>query len=411
MSIGVTLVRPSIGDLIESNGVIPHFQPIVSARQRSVMGFEALARGVSGDATPLTAGMLFSMAAEASLTATLERLCCEVSIQGFAALTHSRPDLILFLNLGSWVGSDPSACVAELSHFVERAQLSPHRVAVEILETERESLAQLVAVSDALRASGFLLALDDVGVGHSNLDRIALLRPDVVKIDRGLVTGIDADFFKQEALHCLSSLCRKIGALVVAEGVETAGEAIVALELGADMLQGYYFAPATADGTFRRDNGTVADVDWLAQAFKRHMVGKVEQRRSQQQQLTTVMNSMLRRLALADVGQFEHLLEDTSGEHDDVECVYVLDGGGTQITPTIVAKYFSSRAGILFQPALKGADHSLKDYYYVPLEAGLPRYTSDPYVSLASGHLCRTLSTSFRDRRDDPYVLCIDVLC
>ena len=411
MPVGATVAKPSIGDLIESHGVTAHFQPIVSARQRSVMGFEALARGSTGQSSPLTAATLFRMAEDASLTATLERLCCEVSIQGFSALTRSRPDLILFLNLGSWVGTDPSACVDELNQFVERAQLSPHRIAIEILETKSESLSRLVAVSDGLRASGFLLALDDVGVGHSNLDRIALVRPDVVKVDRGLITGIDADFFKQEALNCLSSLCRKIGALVVAEGVETAGEAIVSLELGADLLQGYFFAPATSDGALKRDNGTVADIELLAHAFKRHMVGKVEHRRSQQRQLTTVMDSLLSRLSLANAGEFESLLQDTSSEHDDVECVYVLDGSGTQITPTIVAKYFSSRAGVLFQPAPKGADHSLKDYYYVPLEAGLTRYTSDPYVSLASGHLCRTLSTAFKDQRAESYVLCIDVLC
>ena len=123
------------------------------------------------------------------------------------------------------------------------------------------------------------------------------------------------------------------------------------------------------------------------------------------------MDSLLSRLSLDDAGEFESLLQDASSEHQDVECVYVLDGAGTQMTPTIVAKYFSSRAGILFQPAPKGADHSLKDYYYVPLEAGLVRYTSDPYVSLASGHLCRTLSTAFKDRRAESYVLCIDVLC
>jgi hypothetical protein len=190
--------------------------------------------------------------------------------------------------------------------------------------------------------------------------------------------GIDGDFFKQKAFHCLSGLCHKIGALVVAEGVETPGEAVAVLELGADLLQGYFFAPATSDGTLTRANGTVADIDSLAQAFKRHMVGKVEHRRVQQQQLTTVIDSLLRRLTLASVDQFEGLLEEISTEHDNVECVYVLDACGTQITSTIAAKYFSGRAGILFQPARRGADHSLKDYYYVPLEAGLPRYTSDP---------------------------------
>lgn len=137
MPIGVTVAKPSIGDLIDSSGVTAHFQPIVSTRQRSVMGFEALARASNGHSSPLTAATLFKLAAEASLTSALERLCCEVSIQGFSALTRSRPDLILFMNLGSWAGTGPAACVDALNQFVERAQLSPHRVAIEILETKK----------------------------------------------------------------------------------------------------------------------------------------------------------------------------------------------------------------------------------------------------------------------------------
>ena len=68
----------------------------------------------------------------------------------------------------------------------------PRNVAVEFLEARLEDVGRFGALADALRKHGFLVVLDDVGAGHSNLDRIPLFRPDVIKIDRSLVTGVEA---------------------------------------------------------------------------------------------------------------------------------------------------------------------------------------------------------------------------
>jgi hypothetical protein len=64
----------------------------------------------------------------------------------------------------------------------------------------------------------------------------------------------------------------------------------------------------------------------------------------------------------------------------------------------------------MFHPARRGADHSLKEYYYILLGVELQQYTTEPYVSLASGSISRTISTSFRDARNRLFVLCIDVV-
>ena len=109
---------------------------------------------------------------------------------------------------------------------------------MEFLEARLEDVGRFGALADALREHGFLVVLDDVGAGHSNLDRIPLFRPDVIKVDRSLISGVGDDFYKQETLKSLVNLSRRIGALVVAEGIETDAEAIVALELGVDLLQG-----------------------------------------------------------------------------------------------------------------------------------------------------------------------------
>jgi hypothetical protein len=65
---------------------------------------------------------------------------------------------------------------------------------------------------------------------------------------------------------------------------------------------------------------------------------------------------------------------------------------------------------VMFQPAPKGADHSLKEYYYILMDVELQKFTTDPYVSLATGNVCRTISTAFRDAANNRlYILCVDV--
>ena len=89
----------------------------------------------------------------------------------------------------------------------------------------------------------------------------------------------------------------------------------------------------------------------------------------------------------------------------------MLDDAGLQVTETVCNTSFARRSGgAMFRPAPEGSDHSLKEYFYVLVDVELPKYTTDPYVSLASGSLCRTISSCFREAASKrTYVLCVDV--
>src|SRR5262249_55981714 len=154
---------------------------------------------------------------------------------------------------------------------------------------------------------------------------------------RSLVANIDSDFHKQETVKSLVGLSRRIGALVVAEGLETEREAIAALELGVDMLQGYLLGEPVPRGSLASEGHTGAkmSIHALAEAFKTHMVRKINQRKVQHRKYNILMNEMLCHLADADVARFEEILQAAIGGYPTVECVYVLDGAGIQITDTI----------------------------------------------------------------------------
>ena len=90
------------------------------------------------------------------------------------------------------------------------------------------------------------------------------------------------------------------------------------------------------------------------------------------------------------------------GKYPSVECVYVLDHAGIQVTDTVCNPSIRRREhGAIFRPAPRGTDHSLKDTYYSLLDVEPDKHTTDPYVSLASGSISQTISTHFRDTRSN----------
>ena len=154
---------------------------------------EALSRGQWSNGRLIAPYDLFKMAAAESLGAELESVCRQTAVETFAGLGARPDELLLFLNLDlAAADDDHEELPAALAALVRGSNLLPRNVAVEFLEERLEDVGRFGALADALREHGFLVVLDDVGAGHSNLDRIPLFRPDVIKVDRSLVSGVEA---------------------------------------------------------------------------------------------------------------------------------------------------------------------------------------------------------------------------
>ena len=121
--------------------------------------------------------------------------------------------------------------------------LHEHDVFLEI--TESVPLSHFDYCSTVLaevRARGIRLAVDDLGAGYSNLKYIADLEPAIVKLDRELVTAVHEHKRLMRLVRALVRLCEDQGAEVVAEGIETEDEYVVARDLGVHYAQGWFVA-------------------------------------------------------------------------------------------------------------------------------------------------------------------------
>lgn len=211
------------------------FQPIVDVVERRIVAHEALVRGPDGEG----AASILAQVTPETLYA-FDQACRTQAIQRAVQLGLPARLNINFLPNAVY---EPLACIQATLAAARQNGFALDRLTFEMVETENPTdPSHLRRIVETYRQIGFRIALDDYGTGHSGLLRLAEFRPDGIKIDRQLVTGIDSDRIRQAMMRAVLSFCAEVGIEPVFEGVETEAEVQVLRALGARYMQGYYFA-------------------------------------------------------------------------------------------------------------------------------------------------------------------------
>lgn len=213
-----------------------YLQPIVSLPDRRVTGHELLTR------FPPDIGRteeIFNSARTLELLPALEAV---IAREAHVVLDRLPQDLSLSINFS--VGS-----IEELDFAAIFAARDRSRIIIEITEHERVNNYGTFALAvERLRALGFRLAIDDVGAGYSSFRHVIQLKPDIIKIDRSLISGIDHSAERGSLATALQDYAALHNARIVAEGVETLEELAKVEALHIPFAQGYALGrPAPAD--------------------------------------------------------------------------------------------------------------------------------------------------------------------
>jgi len=396
----------TLGDILEQEWVATAFQPLVSMKRKALLGVEALARCIAPgeDIPPLE---MFRMAEAQGRLLELDRLCRKKALEAFAPIHAQNRGLIVSLNVDGHAIDNEVARSGNLMGLVKSLGISPNNVLIEIVESRAKDTKALEEFVSTYRKNGFLIALDDLGAGHSNLDRIALLKPDVLKLDRSLVAGVDAHMTKLEVVKSFVQMASRLGALALAEGVERQEDILRLLEVGLDVFQGFYFGrPAMRMPKAE----TVAErIDYLAAKFRDSATERFAAQKELFARHDALVLSLCQRLAGVGTTGMDRLLTGFIDEFENIECLYVLSASGIQLTETVCNPVkLRKRKRFIYEPARLGADHSLKEYF-LPLRAGLSKFTTQPYISLASGNRCITISALCQDKSGRACILCADI--
>lgn len=400
---------PTLQEIVEKKLILTHFQPQVSLKRKAVIGLEALSRGFDSETgTIIPPSALFGQVQDGSSRLALDRVCRTKAMESFAALHRRDKGVMLSMNIDASCINSLTRGSNHLLKLVKRCGISPNNVIIEIIESRCSDVDALLEFVRFYRKKNFLIALDDVGAGYSNLDRIPLIKPDVIKLDRSLISGVNHHFHKLEVVRSFTQMSNRIGSLVVAEGVETSDEALCLLENGIDVFQGFYFARPAPGLDAVPDMSE--KVDALAEKHRQNRTQRIAEEKRLFSSIDLIVLTMCQSLADTPTRGVGHALTRFMDTYPTVECLYVLDMKGRQISDTVCNPDRLKKAKrFLYEPAAKGTDHSLKEYY-LPIQAGLEKFTTPTYISLASGNLCTTIAHVVYHRASGRHViLCADM--
>ncbi len=226
-------------DLLRDGRISAVYQPVVRLTDRVIIGYEALARPDTMDATGGVEG-LFVAAQRMGLTREIDYLCRRGALDGARPLPSTMP---LFINISVAALLDPEHDPDQLLFLARLAGRRPESIVLEI--SEREQITdpiRLTAAVTAYRESGFRFAVDDVGEGHSTFETLAASTPEYVKLARHFVRGMHQPG-PRAAVIAARSFAEASGATVIAEGIEDEASVGLMRDLGVELGQGFHLAP------------------------------------------------------------------------------------------------------------------------------------------------------------------------
>ena len=220
------------------------YQPIVNVHTGEAYGFEALLRGhqaLGFGAIP----MLFASMADIDVAVDAEMLLLDKALRGFMSFAGGA-SARLFFNANNRVLNSHLEHRPHMRSILERHGLPTARFCVELSEAEALNVSRSQQFFKGWKQRP-LIALDDFGTGYSGLRLLAESRPDIVKIDRFFVAGVDRSQEKRLFLEQIVGLAHSIGLSVVAEGIETELEFQICREIGCDFVQGFFIARPSSE--------------------------------------------------------------------------------------------------------------------------------------------------------------------
>ncbi|MDN0084337.1 EAL domain-containing protein [Crenobacter sp. SG2305] len=359
------------------------FQPIYSLSHRRSVALEALSPSVDQDPT----------------SCLLSSYCRE-----FALLERTPRWLMIKPAPVSFASAEARAALLET---LEAHQLPSHRIVIAVSDAALEQSPELIDALVALKQAGFLLAIDDFGVGPTQLARLSQLEPDLVKFDHALLENAAEPGRNRNLLTRLVHLMHEMGALVVLTGVHNEDNLLIALESGGDLVQGDYVAEPAATP---EDDAAITpriDARWDQLMNRELLTRKLTRRHLELARQAFVQSA----IALMQGTPFTQAATPMLAL-PDVTRAFLLDQEGRQLGGNLNRqRNGNGNRDDKFSPLTDttGAIWSRRAYFQHAIDQPGVLYMSEPYLSMTDTRRCITLSMAI-EIDETLHVLCTDLL-
>lgn len=335
---------------IETGNLYPAFQPVVSIESGLVYGYEVLGRiehtrNIAGKEKKVESSLgnffltypnkSYSSESFLRLKKSVDEEIRRLAIEKFAR--EAEPQASLFLNISpSSIFSYMEIINKDLPLTIQLTRkhgINPKRIIVEITEERIDgNIEVLKPIIDIYRSEGFRIAVDDVGSESSNLDRIGLFHPDIIKVDLQMIRrSVFSRNFK-EILFTLSKLGESLGSSLLFEGIEKEDELYNALNYGSRFLQGYYFSEAKRE--FIDSTNFKQDLNLSLDKYYRKKTNEILKLNAWESKIQKSLSTLdLKYLSLENQDLIkEHLINSNISFFR----FYITDSKGIQVSPNYV---------------------------------------------------------------------------
>lgn len=225
--------------ILENKQIRTVFQPIISLRNGSILGHEALSR-ITCESEIKTPDTLFNVADENNRLWELEMLCRTKAFEAAYKLMVPPYRKKLFINVNPNLMHDESFKKGFTRDFLNEYKITPNNLIFEI--TERNAISDMCGFKKTIehyKSQDYQIAIDDLGSGYSGLNLISDVKPNYIKLDMNLIRGIDRDKIKSAILKGMVEFSKASNIFLIAEGIETVEELEKLVNLGVQYGQGY----------------------------------------------------------------------------------------------------------------------------------------------------------------------------
>ncbi|MHB1393980.1 MAG: EAL domain-containing protein [Clostridia bacterium] len=239
--------KEALDYIINNKQIKAVFQPIISLRDGSVLGHEALSR-ITCESEIENPDMLFTIAGEYNRLWDLELLCRTTALEAAFKFMIPPYSKKLFINVNPNIMHDESFKKGFTKDFLMQYDITPNNVIFEI--TERNVVTDMSgfrATIDHYKSQDYKIAIDDAGAGYSGLNLISDVNPNYIKLDMKLIRGVDADSLKFALVKGMAEFSKVANISLIAEGIETYEELATLVNLGVQYGQGYLIQKPDAE--------------------------------------------------------------------------------------------------------------------------------------------------------------------
>jgi len=399
-----------IESLIERLGLVTRFQPIYSIKRKRIMGFEALTSAQTNNL--FTSYFEIYQRCRAEGTGLLfDRACRYLALKSWKEQrTNLDPSALLFINLDVSILDDGTANSRVFYEMVKYFELNPKEIIIELIEQRVNNLLVLKNFVRDYQNLGFLIAIDDFGEGNSNMERLSWINPNIIKISKQLLRGDHfSKSYHRAVLKGFVDLIHRIGAIPLIEGIEDQDQLLEAVDCDLDLMQGYLFSKPVerlSASTLEGLNNGFKELSLMANQHRLHRIKQSNQRHKSLIMTVRKLCDQLEQVPDLSV-DVNSILKKIMAENPNLDGIYLISNEGIQLSKTFL-RHQNLVQNEFFKPAKPGDNLSEKDYFLYH-KAGLLTHVSLPYVSQATGTLCRTISMVVRKGYYQSAILCVDI--